>query len=432
MSDIKNEHIYDVIVIGGGASGMMAASVAASSGSDVLLLEKNRKLGSKLAITGGGRCNITNAEHDVRSLLSNYGEADKFLFSAFSRFGVQDTLDYFESRGLPIKIEGRKRAFPLSESAHDVVNLLVQELDKTGVTVLKNADVQSIFAAGSEIKYIKMDSKRLRAKQYILATGGTSRPETGSTGDGFKWLKSMGHKVNAPTPNITPLSVKESWVAKISGTVAKNIQVTFMGSSSKFSVTGNVLFTHFGISGPTVLNNAYRVAELLEEGSVRAQVNLLPHLSFKELDTQILAVLNENGAKQLKNTLKAIAPEGTARAVAAAIGNQIDLETKNSEVGKSARMILHKTLRALPLTIDRLMGFDKAVVANGGVDLIDIDTKSMRSRKISNLLITGDLLDINRPSGGYSLQLCWTTGHLAGINSAPTEADVLSRVRGSH
>jgi predicted Rossmann fold flavoprotein len=407
--------IYDIIVIGGGASGMMAASVAAERGNRVLLLEKNEVLGRKLSISGGGRCNILNAEEDERLLLANYGKADKFLFSAFSQFSMHDTYKYFESRGLKLKIENRKRAFPTTNSAPDVVKLLVDELSKYNVQIKTGAEVQSIYAANGKIQYIKVNGERLQANSYILATGGTSRPETGSTGDGFKWLKSMGHDVNEPTPNVTPLAVKESWVKDVSGVSAKSADVIFYSEGKRsFKINGDILFTHFGISGPAILNNAYKVAELLEQGDVTAEIDCFPKLNEKELDKNMRTTLEEHPTKQLKNTLRFIAPDGLNKALTILLKGRVDLETKSSELSKASRQQVVKLLKAMPLTIEKLMGFEKAVVADGGLSLRDLDTRTMRSRKVSNLYITGDLLDINRPSGGYSLQLCWTTGYLAG------------------
>ncbi len=410
---------YDVIVIGGGAAGMMAASVAAKNGASVLLVEKNKRLGEKLAITGGGRCNILNAEEDTRTLLANYGKADKFLHSAFSRFGVADTIAYFATLGIEIKVEARKRAFPVSESAKDVVEALYEDLKKQGVTILTETEVKNIEVSKGAITDIKTQKATYKARGYILATGGMSRPETGSTGDGFGWLIEQGHKVNEPTPNVTPLSVREKWVEDISGTTLNSVDVIFSSNSVRnFKVHGDLLFTHFGISGPVILNNAYRVAELLEQGDVTASIDCFPKLNDKELDFKIQEILQLHPAKDLKNTIAYIAPQGLSKLLAKLLSEEIDLSINNSEQSKDSRQKIVKLLKGLPLTIDNLMGFDKAVVADGGVSLTDIDTRTMQSKKVANLYIVGDLLDINRPSGGYSLQLCWTSGHIAGADAA--------------
>jgi len=332
---------------------------------------------------------------------------------------MRDTYEYFESRGLKLKIENRKRAFPVTDSADDVVRLLRGELSKHNVQVKTGAEVQSIYAANGEIKYIKCNGKRVQARSYVLSTGGMSRPETGSTGDGFEWLKHLGHDVNEPTPNVTPLAVNDSWVKAVSGVSAKSADVIFyVDGKRSFKIHGDILITHFGISGPTVLNNAYKVAELLEEGSVTAEIDCFPAVNEKELDQSVRAAIEEHPTKQIKNTLRFIVPDGLNKAITKLLKGQIDLETKNSELNRASRQQIVKLLKAMPLTIDRLMGFERAVVADGGLSLRDIDTRTMKSRKISNLYVTGDLLDINRPSGGYSLQLCWTTGYLAGSSGS--------------
>lgn len=406
---------YDIAVIGGGASGMMAASIASKQGLRVLLIEKNKELGKKLSITGGARCNITNAEQDTKILLLNYGKASKFLHSAFAQFGMQDTIDYFESLGLPIKIESKKRAFPVSEKAQDVVDVLVKELSRNKVDVITGSEVKKISMADNSISGVVVDGKEYRADKYILATGGTSRPETGSTGDGFKWLLQMGHTIRQPTPNITPLAIKESWVKEVSGVKVDDVEVVFYSEGTRsFKVNGGILFTHFGISGPIILNSAYKVVELLEQGRVTAHIDLFPTENQKELDTRLIGILETHRSKLIKNVFEYILPPGLSNVVRGLLESEVNLDNNCSEFSKADRMKVIKLLKELPLTVEGLMGFEKAVVADGGVDLSEIDTRTMQSRIVSNLFITGDLLDINRPSGGYSLQLCWTTGYVAG------------------
>ncbi len=417
MND-QNKH-YDVIVIGGGASGMMAAISARQQGASVLIIEKNKRLGEKLRITGGGRCNITNVEDDIRVLLKNYGTAEKFLYSAFTSYGVAHTIEFFEAIKLPIKIEDRKRAFPVSQKAVDVVHVLQNRLHRLGVELALNVEVTAINSSEGKITSVVCGSTTYTANNYILATGGTSRPQTGSTGDGFGWLKQLGHTTKAPTPTITPLALHEQWISHIAGVTAQDVAITFYSNGANaFKLRGNILFTHFGVSGPLILNNAYKVADLLQAGDVTAHIDHFPDLNNKQLDQQIISVLNENGTKMLKNSLAMFAPKGLTPALILQLQKSINFDTKNSEVSKDIRTVLVNALKAMPVTVQKLMGFEKAVVADGGVDLKEIDMRTMRSQKISNLFITGDLLDITRPSGGYSLQLCWTTGHIAGLNAA--------------
>ncbi len=413
----KTDTTYEVIVIGGGAAGMMAAIRAAEHGKKVLLLEKNRILGKKLSISGGGRCNITNAESDVTALLSHFGEAKEFLFSSFSQFGMKDTFTFFESRGIPVVVQGRKRAFPESEKATDVVRALSDRLKELGVTILREAPVQRIIEKAGWIQSVVVGEKEYTAHAYICAVGGVSHPETGSTGDGFQWLKILGHTIVEPTPTIVPLRVKEAWVKQLAGVTVPEMKITFYSNGGKkFARTGSLLFTHAGISGPTILNSAGAVGDLLYEGSVDASIDLAPKEDLGTFDKRISEVFDQNKNKALKNVLKEITPPGTAE-VFLSLLRGIDPEKKVHSVLREERKMIAKLLKAIPVSIIGLMGFDQAVVADGGVPLTEVDTKTFRSKKCPNLFIIGDLLNIRRPSGGYSLQLCWTTGHVAGSNA---------------
>ncbi|MEK7094228.1 MAG: NAD(P)/FAD-dependent oxidoreductase [Patescibacteria group bacterium] len=408
---------YDVIVIGGGASGMMAAGRAAERGKRVLLLEKNPELGAKLKITGGGRCNITNAEEDERLLLEHYGDAKPFLHSPFSQFGVVNTFSFFESRHLPIIVQARKRAFPKSERAVDVVKTLKDYLKKGNVTVRTKANVEKIKATDNQIASIMVNGENLTASSYILATGGKSHPETGSTGDGFSWLKKIGHTVKDPTPSIVPLAVQDKWIKKLSGITLSNIRISFfLEGKRKISLKGSVLCTHFGLSGPLILNTAATVSDLLHEGAVTAEIDAYPEESIGSLDKRITAFFETDKNKTLKNVWKEIAPAGTAQALLSLLEN-INPDIKVHSITKEERRRIVDLLKALPVTITGLMGYDRAVVADGGLALAEVDMKTMRSKKYENLYVTGDLLHISRPSGGYSLQLCWTTGYVAGSNA---------------
>jgi predicted Rossmann fold flavoprotein len=411
---MKPTPIYDVIVIGGGASGMMAAGRAAELGKRVLLLEKNEKLGEKLSISGGGRCNITNAEEDERLFLSHYGNADKFLHTTFSQFGVRDTFSFFESRGLGLKVEARKRAFPATERATDVVLVLIRYLAKGNVEVRTGVTVEQIVATNGRIEKIQTSAGDFFSSSYIFATGGMSHPETGSTGDGFSWLTKLGHTIAKPTPTIVPLKVREGWVKNLAGISLPMMKITyFVDGVKKFSKSGPLLFTHFGISGPTILNSAGKVSSLLQEGTVTAQIDVFPDMDQGALDRKVTETFDANKNKALKNVLKDIVPPGTAD-VFLSLLSSIDPETKVHSVTKEDRKKIVEFLKRVPMAIAGLMGFDRAVVADGGLPLTEVDTRTMRSRRLENLFVTGDLLHITRPSGGYSLQLCWTTGFVAG------------------
>ena len=410
----NNNSIWDVIIIGGGASGMMSGAIAGSLGKSVLILDKNKSLGEKLKITGGGRCNITNAEEDIRVLLKNYGKTEQFLYSSFKQFGVKDTFKYFEERGLPIVVQARKRAFPNTENAHDVYKVLKSELDKYNVVIKTNCTVKSLVKEKNSITSVTTNQGEFKAKSFILSTGGMSHPETGSTGDGFKFLKDLGHSVKEPTPSIVPLEVSDTWVKTLAGVSLSFMKITFFLEGKKeFSKTGKILFTHFGLSGPLILNSATKVSDLLQTGKVTAMIDAFPDTSHGALDDRIVKIFDNNKNKILSTVLKEIAPEGTSRAIEKILNN-IDFKTKVHSITREDRKKIVDTLKALPVSITNLMGYDRAVVADGGVMLSEIDMKTMRSNIYKNLYVTGDLLNINRPSGGFGLQLCWTTGYIAG------------------
>ncbi len=419
---IKHDN-YDLIVIGGGASGMMAAGHAASLGKSVLLVEKNKTLGEKLKITGGGRCNITNAIYNVREFLANYGAAAPFLFSPFSQFSVKNTFDFFESLGLPLVVQARNRAFPQTEKATDVVNALLKHMQAGKVTIKTNTAVQQILreakSTENKITGIIAGGETYTAKSYLLATGGASHPETGSTGDGFNWLGELGHTVKPPTPTIVPLATSDQWSHMLSGVSLSFMKISFYAGTStkkRFSKLGKILFTHFGLSGPLILNSSTKVADLLQEGPVTAKIDAYPDTDLGALNEHLVKIFNANKNRELKNVLKDITPEGTAPGIALLL-KDIDMETKVHSITKEQRKKIVDTLKGLPVTITNLMGYDRAVMADGGVALSEIDTKTMRSKLYSNLFVTGDLLNIIRPSGGFSLQLCWTTGWVAGANA---------------
>lgn len=405
---------YDVIVIGGGPSGMMAAGRAAEKGKRVLLLEKNKQLGDKLKITGGGRCNITNVEDDTAVLLSHYGTAKDFLYSPFSQFGVKDTFTFFETRGLPLVVEARKRAFPATQKAEDVFLVLEKYLNKSNVTIKTGERVSKLLIEGKKIIGVETNKNKYEAGAVIIATGGLSHPETGATGDGFQWLNELGHKVKEPSPDIVPLAVHEQWVKDLSGVSLSFMKISFyLDGVKQFSKTGKILFTHFGLSGPLIMNSAAKIKYLLKAGIVTAKIDLYPDTDLGTLEKNIIKTFDKNKNRDFKNTVKNICPEGLDDTVLNLLPG-IAGDKKVHSITKEERKIIVNLLKALPLTITNLMGFDRAVVSDGGVALTEIDTRTMRSKLYDNLYITGDLLNINRPSGGFSLQLCWTTGYVAG------------------
>ncbi|MBI4138453.1 MAG: NAD(P)/FAD-dependent oxidoreductase [Candidatus Wildermuthbacteria bacterium] len=414
---MSQNNFFDVIVVGGGASGMMAAGRAGERGKRVLLLEKNRELGKKLKITGGGRCNITSAEFNAKELLARYGKAEPFLHSPFSQFGVKNTFSFFESKGLPLVVQENKRAFPKTEKALDVFRALERYLSKNHIAIQTGARVSQILTKDKTVSGVLANGKEYGCSSVILASGGMSHPETGSTGDGFAMLKNLGHSVQTPTPSIVPLTVQDPWVKRLAGISLPLARISFFLNGKKiFSKTGEILFTHFGLSGPCVLNSAQKVGDMLHEGEVTAAIDPYPNVSWQTLEKQILNAFQTNPNKTVVNALKKILPQGTARVFSFLVQGVTGKEKSNSVTREQRDRIAH-ALKNLTATVTGLMGLDKAVVVDGGVDLKEIDTKTMQSKLCANLFVTGDLLHINRPSGGYSLQLCWTTGYVAGNNA---------------
>ncbi|MBP9766116.1 MAG: NAD(P)/FAD-dependent oxidoreductase [Candidatus Pacebacteria bacterium] len=406
---------YDLIVIGGGPSGMMAAGTAASNQKKVLLIEKNNELGKKLKISGGGRCNITNAIFDHKIFLKKFGIAEKFLYSTFSQFDVKDTFSFFESRGLPLVTEENNRVFPQTQKALDVFDIMKKYISNKNIEILTNNLVLKINTSKDNIISIETKKGIFIADKYIIATGGLSHPETGSTGDGFKWLKDMGHTSKVSSPNIVPLKVSDKWVKNLSGTSLSNMKITFYVNKKKsFSETGKILFTYFGISGPLILNLSQRVHDIFHEGSVTAEIDCFPDQDLGTLEKNIIKIFDENKNKSFKNIAKEIIPIGLSSAL---LDLEVieDINTKVNNITKENRKVIVRLLKALPMTIVGLMGMDRAVISSGGIPLTEVDTKTMKSKLFKNLYLTGDILDINRPSGGFSLQLCWTTGYVAGL-----------------
>ncbi len=410
---------WDVVVIGGGPAGMMTAGRAAEKGRSVLLLEKNPGLGKKLLITGGGRCNVTNNKPAVRAMVEKYKGNDQFLFSAFSQFGVKEALKFFNERGMATKEENEGRIFPVSDSAKSVWDVLVEYMKEGAVKVQTGVEVAGIAVdpATKNIIIRTKDKQEIIAKSCVLATGGTSRPETGSTGEGFKWLKKLGHKIVENDFALVPVALTDTWAKKLGGVTLKDIKLTiFQNRQKQVSVNGKLLFTHFGISGPTVLNMSKEIGELLKYGEVVIEIDLFPKTDLGALRKKLQELLIGESNKKLKNVLNKLIPA----ALVSALLDVADIsgETANHSVSAESRKKLVTLLKAVPLNISGLLGANKAIVSSGGVALEEVNFKTMQSRLIPGLYLIGDVLNVDRPSGGYSLQLCWTTGYVAGESVA--------------
>jgi predicted Rossmann fold flavoprotein len=408
-------HTYDVIVIGGGPAGMMAAGRARERGLRVLLIEKNPELGRKLSITGGGRCNITNAEFDIHTLLGNYGDAQQFLYAPFAQFGVQDTFDFFTSRKLPLIVEERKRAFPSTEKASDVTRVMEAYVRESDVDVLCSTSVRDIKVVDGSITGVVTDNGVYAADAYVFAVGGKSHPETGSTGDAVPWATKIGHTVQSSNPDLVPLIIEDSWVRKLSGMTLKDVQITFKNKEHTFHIKGNMLCTHFGLSGPAIINGAKNVKEMLKEGGMKTEIDLFPAYDVGSLRKKIHEVFETNANKTFKNALSELCPAQLAESLLQIFPKEI-VESKTHSVTRDVRHALVDHMKHLSVTVVGTKGYEWAIVSDGGVELSEIDTKTMQSKICKNLYLVGDTINVNRQSGGFSLQLCWTTGWVAGDN----------------
>lgn len=411
------ESEWDVVVIGGGPAGMMAAGRAAEKGARVILIEKNASLGKKLLITGGGRCNITNAEFDTRKLLSKFKGSDKFLFSAFSSWNVQDTLDFFHKHNLRTKVEAEQRVFPVTDKAESVWNVLVEYMKRNNVTILSNSPVSELTIEENSVTSVRLkNGKSITAKAFILATGGRSRPETGSTGDGFLWLKKIGHTIVGSEAALVPIAVKDEWIGRLAGISMKDTKISiFQNDVKQDSRTGKILFTHIGLSGPTILNMSRDIGELLKYDSVIIELDIVPSIDYGTLNIKLQEIFKKHSNKKLKNSLTELIPSAFVPIIIE--HSDINPETPNNSITREERLRLVRGLKHIRMTVKNLLGTDKAVITSGGVSLDEVNFKTMSSRLYPNLYFAGDILNIDRPSGGYSLQLCWTTGHVAGDNA---------------
>lgn len=408
---------YDVVVVGAGPAGMMAAATAAQQDARVLLLEKNPILGKKLLITGGGRCNVTNNKPVVRDMLSQYKSEGKFLFSTFMQHGVQESIQWFENRSVPLQEENEGRLFPTTQRAQTIRDALATELAHQQVEIRTNAHVSAIEHQQGQFHLSFPTGQTVTAAACIVATGGSARPETGSTGEGFGWLKHLGHTIIENSFALVPLTLKTSWSKKLSGITIPECKITLLADGQKHSaVHGKLLFTHVGVTGPTILNMSKTVGELLSYGSVTLRIDLFPGVDSAQMNAMMQELLQSNANKKVRNALSEKIPTALAKELLRQC--DIDSETQCNSVTKTQRVRLIAYLKAIPLEVSGLLGKDKAVVSAGGVALPEIDFRTMESRIVPNLYLVGDVLNVNRPSGGYSLQLCWSTGCVAGTHAA--------------
>jgi len=402
--------IYDTILIGGGAAGLIAAVECKRLGQDILIIERNLRAGKKIAITGKGRCNVTTFNHDLKDLISKYQRNGKFLYGPFSRFTVEDTMKYFEDiLKVKLKVERGNRVFPKSDKAVDIIYALngpVQE------DILPNTSVLSFNVKDGEITSVVTYKGEFTAKRYILATGGKSYPLTGSNGDGYTLAKSVGHTIVEPKPALVPIVCKERWIKKLAGLSLENVRITAYQDSKKVvSKFGEALFTHEGMSGPIIIDMSRDVGDALEKGKVELSIDFKPALSKDILDRRVRLDFEKLKGKVFKNSLKRLLPSSLIPIVVEL--SNIDPEKKVAEITKEERLQLVNLLKDFRITPIKLDSWDKAIVTAGGVNIKEIDSTTMKSKILNNLYFAGEIIDVYGPTGGYNLQICWSTGILA-------------------
>ncbi|MDP2966819.1 MAG: NAD(P)/FAD-dependent oxidoreductase [bacterium] len=414
---IKKENNFDVAIVGAGSAGMIAAGRAAELGAKAILIEKNKKPGIKLLLTGKGRCNITNAEFNLRELVKNYGKNGNFLFHAFSIFGPKDVIDFFEKLGLKTKIERGKRVFPTSDQSKDVLKALINYLIKNKVDIIYDSEVVGVDCQNRKIKKLILRKREIAAKNYIFCTGGKSYPLTGSTGDGFKWASDLGHHIKDLSPVLVPIKIKEKWIKELQGLSLKNVEINvFQKGEKEKSEFGECIFAHFGLSGPIVLDISKKVGELLKNGEVKLSLDLKPALDSATLDERVQRDFKKYQNKSFKNCLVDLLPRKLIPVIVKL--SNINPEKKVNTITREERHSLVKLLKNLEMTSVGLLGFDSAIVTSGGISLEEIDHKTMKSKIIDNLFFAGEIIDVDGPTGGFNLQACWSTGYLAGENAA--------------
>ena len=405
----------DILVIGGGAAGMAAALFAARAGASVLLLEKNEKLGKKVYITGKGRCNLTN-DCSRDDFLAQVPRNPRFLYSALSFFSPRDMMSLLEDAGCPVEVQRGQRVFPRSEKASDVTRALTSCLQSAGVRIRLNAEVRSLERDGNRIAGVRLaGGERISSDAVILCTGGLSYPSTGSTGDGYRFAGEAGHSVLPPVPVLVGLETKEIWPRLLQGLSLRNVTLTLSrGKKILYTELGEMLFTHFGVSGPLVLEASCHIPDPPDSASL--MIDLKPGLSAEQLDARLLRDFAAAGKKLLRNELTALLPVRLAEMFPERCGLPASLPC--SQITAAQRQQLVCTLKALPLTVRAPRPLEEAIVTRGGVSVREIDPGTMRSKLVPNLFFAGEIIDVDAHTGGFNLQIAWSTGSLAGRSAA--------------
>ena len=406
---------YDCIVVGGGAAGLMAAYAASAIGKSVLIIEKNKLPGKKLMITGKGRCNVTN-NCDIQTLMANIPTNPRFLYSAFNAFSPSDTMKFFEERGVALKTERGNRVFPVSDRAEDIVSALTKAVKANDVTVI-NDSVTSLIIDNDTVAGVKCGEKEYAASDgVIIATGGKSYPQTGSTGDGYLLAKQAGHSISDIRGSLVPICIKERYCVDMMGLSLKNVALKLIDTANGkelYSEQGEMLFTHFGVSGPMVLSASCHIKKM-ESERYRFEIDLKPALDENVLDKRILKDFTEFANRDYINSLGKLLPTKMIPVVAKL--SEIPFDRKVNSITREERMRLIKLLKAFPLTVTGFRPVEEAIITSGGVNIKEIDPKTMHSKLVKGLSFAGEVIDVDAYTGGFNLQIAFSTGYLAGMN----------------
>lgn len=402
------------IVIGGGAAGMMAAYAAAMCGNEVSLYEKNEKLGKKVYITGKGRCNVTNA-CETQDLFSNIVTNPKFMYSPIYTFDNNMVQSFMEEWGCPLKVERGNRVFPQSDKSYDVINALIRAMRENKVDINLDSHVSDILTENGHVTGVRVNGCDIECDNVILATGGYSYPSTGSTGEGHTMASKLGHHITKCMPALVPFTAAEEWVKELQGLSLRNCGVTIYDGDHKiYEDFGELLFTHFGVSGPTALSASSYAVDIIRKRPLRLVIDLKPALDEKQLDARILRDFEANINRKFMNSLDKLFPKSLIPVIIERSG--IDAQCRVNEITRDKRQGLVKLIKNFDLTLTGLRGFNEAIITHGGVDVKEIDSSTMESKLIKGLYFAGEMIDVDAVTGGFNLQVAWSTGYLAGIS----------------
>lgn len=419
-TQVKGIYMSKVLIIGGGAAGMMAAAFAAKNGNRVEVFEKNEKLGKKLFITGKGRCNITNAA-DLEDFFSAVTSNPKFLYSAFYSFTNEQVISFFEELGVKTKVERGGRVFPVSDHSSDVIQALKSEMERLGVKINLNAEVKELITEKNStretVNGIRLVSgKKISGDAVIVATGGISYPSTGSTGDGYRFARRCGHKVSELSPSLVPMEVKEWYAGELMGLSLRNIEIRITDDKKKlYQEFGEMLFTHYGVTGPVILSASSIVGKKLKDTELTLHIDLKPALTEEQLDKRVLREFETNHNRQFKNAVDSLFPSKLRPVIVELSG--IPEEKKVHEITKEERLRFVRLIKDFTMTLTGLRGYNEAIITKGGVSVKEIDPGTMESKLVKGLYFAGEVLDLDAVTGGYNLQIAWSTGYLAGMNA---------------